>query len=143
MFTKYRGIIFMVAIMALFALVACTPETQIVEVDRIVEKEVQVEVPVDRIVEVEKQVEVPVDRIVEVEKEVPVEVTVEKIVEVEKSVEVEVVREVEVIKEVEVMAPEGPKETIVFSDLNWTSAQIQNRIAQYIVEKGYGYPTDV
>ena len=143
MFTKYRGIIFMVAIMALFALVACTPETQIVEVDRIVEKEVQVEVPVDRIVEVEKQVEVPVDRIVEVEKEVPVEVTVEKIVEIEKSVEVEVVREVEVIKEVEVMAPEGPKQTIIFGDLNWGSALLQNRIAQYIVEKGYGYPTDV
>ena len=35
------------------------------------------------------------------------------------------------------------KETIVFSDLNWTSAQVQNRIAQYLVEKGYGYPTDV
>ena len=35
------------------------------------------------------------------------------------------------------------KETIVFSDLNWNSAQIQNRIAQYIVEHGYGYPTDV
>ena len=35
------------------------------------------------------------------------------------------------------------KETIVFSDLNWTSAQVQNRIAQYIVEHGYGYPTDV
>ena len=35
------------------------------------------------------------------------------------------------------------KQTIVFSDLNWDSAQIQNRIAQYIVEKGYEYPTDV
>ena len=35
------------------------------------------------------------------------------------------------------------KETIVFSDLNWTSAQVQNRIAQFIVEHGYGYPTDV
>ena len=35
------------------------------------------------------------------------------------------------------------KETIVFSDLNWTSPQVQNRIAQYIVEHGYGYPTDV
>ncbi len=35
------------------------------------------------------------------------------------------------------------RETIIFSDLNWTSAQVQNRIAQYIVEKGYGYPTDV
>ncbi len=38
---------------------------------------------------------------------------------------------------------EEMKETIVFSDLNWTSAQVQNRIAQYIVEHGYGYPTDV
>ena len=37
----------------------------------------------------------------------------------------------------------GPKEPIVFSDLNWASAQVQNRVAQYIVEKGYGYPTDV
>ena len=147
MFTKYRGIIFMVAIMALFALVACTPETQIVEVDRIVEKEVQVEVPVDRIVEVEKQVEVSVDRIVEVEKEVPVEVTVERVVEKEVPVEVMVERvvekEVEKIVEVEVMAPEGPKQTIIFGDLNWGSALLQNRIAQYIVEKGYGYPTDV
>ena len=35
------------------------------------------------------------------------------------------------------------RETIIFSDLNWTSAQVQNRIAQFIVEKGYGYPTDV
>ena len=41
------------------------------------------------------------------------------------------------------MMMEEPKETIVFSDLNWTSAQVQNRIAQYIVEHGYGYPTDV
>ena len=38
---------------------------------------------------------------------------------------------------------EEVKETIVFSDLNWTSAQVQNRIAQYILEHGYGYPTDV
>ena len=35
------------------------------------------------------------------------------------------------------------KETIIFSDLNWASAQVQNRIAQYLVEEGYGYPTDV
>ena len=35
------------------------------------------------------------------------------------------------------------KELIVFNDLNWASAQVQNRIAQYIVDKGYGYPTDV
>ena len=38
---------------------------------------------------------------------------------------------------------EEEKEPIVFSDLNWASAQTQNRIAQYIVEEGYGYPTDV
>ena len=38
---------------------------------------------------------------------------------------------------------ESTKRTLVFSDLNWNSAQIQNRVAQYIVEKGYGYPTDV
>ena len=41
------------------------------------------------------------------------------------------------------MMEEPPRETIVFSDLNWSSAQLQNRIAQYLVEKGYGYPTDV
>ena len=35
------------------------------------------------------------------------------------------------------------KDTIVFGDLNWSSALLQNRIAQYIVEHGYGYPTDV
>ena len=35
------------------------------------------------------------------------------------------------------------KETIIFGDLNWPSALLQNRIAQYIAEKGYGYPTDV
>lgn len=40
------------------------------------------------------------------------------------------------------MMEDTPKETIVFSDLNWTSAQVQNRIAQYIVKNGYGFPTD-
>ena len=40
-------------------------------------------------------------------------------------------------------APAASIDTIIFSDLNWTSAEIQNRIAQYIVEKGYGYSTDV
>ena len=34
------------------------------------------------------------------------------------------------------------KEKIVFADLDWDSAQIQNAIARYIVDKGYGYPTD-
>lgn len=35
------------------------------------------------------------------------------------------------------------KETIVFSDLNWTSSEIQVRIAAYIVEHGYGYPVEL
>ena len=33
-------------------------------------------------------------------------------------------------------------EPIVFADLSWDSAILQNRIAQYIVEHGYGYATD-
>ena len=72
-------------------------------------------------------------------------VEVTRVVEVEKEVTVVEEKEVEVTKivEVEVEAPPGPKETIIFSDLNWTSAQVQNRIAQYIVEHGYGYPTDL
>ena len=115
---------------------ACSPAEPQVITER-------VEVPVTQVVErevekvVTEQVEVPVTQIVEreveVEKEVPVEVT--------RVVTEEVVKEVEKI--VEVMAPEGPKETIIFGDLNWSSALLQNRIAQYIVEKGYGYPTDV
>jgi glycine betaine/proline transport system substrate-binding protein len=88
-------------------------------------------------VEVEKQVEVPVTQIVEKE------VQVDREVEVTRVVTEEVTKNVEVTRVVEVMAPEGPKDTIVFSDLNWDSAQIQNRIAMYIVKNGYGYPVDV
>lgn len=141
MFAKYRLFLMMVALVAVFALVACgsspavAPEPQIIEKEVIVEKEVPVEVVQERVVEV------PVTEIVEVEKEVVVEREVPVEIEREVVVEKEVERIVEV--EVEVMAPEGPKETIVFSDLNWASAQIQNRVAQYLVEKGYGYPTDV
>ena len=133
MFAKYRVFISMAAILALFALVACgsapaaTP--QVVEVV----KEVPVEV--ERVVEVERFVEKPVEVERVVEREVPIEVEKEVIVEREVPVEV--------IKEVEVMAPEGPKDTIIFGDLNWSSPLLQNRIAQFIVEKGYGYPTDV
>ena len=32
---------------------------------------------------------------------------------------------------------------IIFADLNWSSTLLQTRIAQYIVEIGYRYPTDV
>lgn len=141
MFTKYRLLLLMVAIFAVFAMVACSSaapppaEPQIIEREVVVEKEVPVEVVQERVVEV------PVQEVVEVEKEVVVEKEVP--VEVEREVVVEKEVEVEKIVEVEVMAPEGPKDTVVFSDLNWTSAQVQNRIAQYIVEKGYGYPTDL
>ena len=37
--------------------------------------------------------------------------------------------------------PKIEREPIIFSDLDWESVVLQNRIAQYIVEKGYGYPT--
>ena len=35
---------------------------------------------------------------------------------------------------------EEEKTTVVFSDLNWTSSEIQVRVAAFIVEHGYGYP---
>ncbi|HEU0022704.1 MAG TPA: glycine betaine ABC transporter substrate-binding protein [Dehalococcoidia bacterium] len=93
-----------------------------------------------QVVEVTKIVEVPVEVPVEVVREVPVEVIKEVPVEVIKEVPVEVTRTVE--EEMEVAPPPDSRETIIFSDLSWTSAQVQNRIAQFIVEKGYGYPTD-
>ena len=71
-----------------------------VPVEKIVEKEVRVEVPVEKIVEKEVRVEVPVEKIVE--KEVRVEVPVEKIVEKEVRVEVPVEKIVEKIVRVEV-----------------------------------------
>ena len=135
MFAKYRllTLAMVMALVTAIAIVACSPAAppQTIEVTREVEVVKEVEKPV----EVVKEVEKVVTEQVEVEKEVEVEVEVTRVVTEE------VVKEVEKI--VEVMAPEGPKETIVFSDLNWTSAQVQNRIAQYIVEHGYGYPTDV
>ena len=124
MFTKYRlpALAMMMALVTAIAILACSPaEPQRIEVTRVVTEQVEVEV--------EKEVEVEVEREVEVTRVVTEQV----------------VKEVEVEKVVEVMveAPEGPKETIIFGDLNWSSALLQNRIAQYIVEKGYGYPTDV
>ena len=69
-------------------------------------------------------------------------------VEVVKEVPVEVVKEVEVIKtetvtetvEVEVEATREKRE-IIFAGLDWTSVAVQNGVASYIVEHGYGYPT--
>ncbi len=156
----YVPLAMVLAIIAMIAAVACG-STETVEVTRVVEVETEVtvveerevEVPVTQIVErevtvvEEREVEVPVTQIVEREvtvvEEREVEVPVTQIVEREVTVVEE--REVEVTKIVQVMVqpPEGPKETIVFGDLNWASALLQNRIAQYIVEHGYGYPTDV
>ena len=113
---RFISLAMFLAIMAMIAAVACG-STETVEVTKLVE--------VDREVEVTKVVTEEVE--VEVTKVVTEEIEVTKIVEVE----------------VEVQAPEGPKDTIIFSDLNWTSAQVQNRVAQYIVEHGYGYPTDL
>lgn len=120
LFTKYRilALTMALAIVAAIAIMACQPaEPQTIEVTRVVTEQVETVVEVEKPVEVVKEVEV------------------EKVV----------TEQVEVTKVVEVMVapPEGPKETIVFGDLNWSSALLQNRIAQYIVEKGYGYPTDV
>ena len=35
------------------------------------------------------------------------------------------------------------KEPVIFSDLNWPSAEIQARVASYIVEHGYEYPVEL
>ena len=126
--SKVKSFALIGALMAVvaFAVVACSsPEPEIIEVERQVE--VVKEVPVEVIKEVVVEKTVVVEKEVVKEIEVPGETVV---------VEKEVVVEIEV-------AAEMPKDTIVFSDLNWTSAQVQNRIAQYIVEEGYGYPTDV
>ena len=80
------------------------------------------------------------------EVEVPVEVTKIVTETVTETVEVQVpvtrVVTETVTETVIATAVPAAKDTIVFSDLNWTSAQVQNRIAQFIVEHGYGYPTD-
>ncbi|MBE0467094.1 MAG: ABC transporter substrate-binding protein [Candidatus Desulforudis sp.] len=39
-------------------------------------------------------------------------------------------------------AEEPDKGKIVFADLNWDSAMVNNRMAQFIIENGYGYETD-
>jgi len=75
---------------------------------------------------------------VEVIKEVTKEVPVEVVKEVEKIVEKEVIKEVEKIVEV---VPEREKRELVFGGLNWDSALVQNGVARYIVENGYGYAT--
>ena len=88
-------------------------------VEKIVEKEVRVEVPVEKIVEKEVRVEVPVEveKIVEkvVEKEVRVEVPVEKIVE--KVVEVPVEKVIEVLPPPDDSEPEPGEPPPKIADL--------------------------
>ena len=38
------------------------------------------------------------------------------------------------------VAPAHAKTTIIFADFGWDSAQVHNRIAGIIIEKGLGYP---
>ena len=38
---------------------------------------------------------------------------------------------------------DGDKGTIIFADAGWESIQFHNNIAQFILEKGYGYKTDI
>ena len=42
----------------------------------------------------------------------------------------------------DVMGPESGKPMLIFSDLNWSTALLQNAVARIIIENGYGYPTD-
>ena len=100
--------------------VECDPPPVEVEkvVEKIVEKEVRVEVPVEKVVEkvVEKEVrvEVPVEKIVEKIVEVPVEKIVEKVVEKEVRVEVPVEKIVEVpVEKIVEKVVEVPVEKIV------------------------------
>ena len=122
--TLTASIVLLVAAFVMFS-IACGETVREVEVVKVVEKEVPVEVIKEVAVEkiVKEQVVKEVEVEVEVEKEVIKEVT--KIVEVE----------------VEVEVPEGPKREIVFGGLNWDSALVQNGIARYIVEHGYGHKT--
>ena len=155
MLTKYRilPLALLMAAIAMIAIVACGTTEPPVEVTRVVTETVtetvteEVEVPVTRVVTetVTETVteQVPVTQIVTetVTEQVPVtRVVTETVTE-----QVPVTRVVTetVTETVIATAVPAAKDTIVFSDLNWTSAQVQNRIAQFIVEHGYGYPTEV
>ena len=40
------------------------------------------------------------------------------------------------------MTPDSTKPTLIFSDLNWSTALLQNAVARAILQDGYDYPTD-
>ena len=125
------------AMVVILAAVACGGEAstpQIVEVTKIVTEQV----------EVTKVVPVEVTKVVTETEVVTEQVLVTKVVtETEVVTETQIVTEqveVEVIKIVEV-EPEREKRELVFGGLGWDSALVQNGVARYIVEHGYGYPT--
>ncbi len=107
-----------------------------VEVEKIVEKEVRVEVPVEVEKIVEKEVPVEVEKIVEkeVRVEVPVEKIVEKEVRVEVPVEVEKIVEVPVEKIVEKVV-EVPVEKIVEKEVRVEVPVEVEKIVEVPVEK--------
>ena len=120
-----------------FAVIACggeattqPAEPQVVEVTKIVTEQVEVPVEVTRVVSEEVTVTETITETVEVTKIVTEEVVVTEEVEVP----------VEVTKIVEVEA-ERDRPELVFAGLSWQSALVQNGVARYIVENGYGYPT--
>ena len=100
-----------IAVLLLATAVACSAEPEVIEIEKIVEVEKVVvkEVPVEVVVEKEVVREVPVQVVVEKEviREVPVEVVVEKIVEVE------VIKEVKVPGETVIVEKEVPVEVVV------------------------------
>ena len=100
--------------------------TKLVEVTKVVTETVNVPVEVTRVVSEEVTITETINVPVEVTKIVTEEVIVREQVEVTKIVEVERERE----------RPE-----LVFAGLSWQSALVQNGVARYIVENGYGYPT--
>ena len=139
-------------VLAFSAMAVACGTTETVEVTKIVTETVEVtkvvteEVPVTQIVTetvtetITETVteEVPVTQIVTETVTEQVEVT--KIVTEQVPVTQIVTEQVEVTKIVEVM-PEREKRELVFGGLNWDSALVQNGVARYIVEHGYGYPT--
>ena len=134
MLVRYRHIPLatLMAIAVIIAAIACgdsaTPAPQVVEVTKVVTEQVEVtkEVPVEVEVEVTKVVTEQVEVTKVVTEQVEVTKIVTEQVEVTKIVEVEPVRE---------------KRELVFGGLGWDSALVQNGVARYIVEHGYGYPT--
>jgi glycine betaine/proline transport system substrate-binding protein len=63
--------------------------------------------------------------------------------EAEEAVEEEVVEEAAAEEPAEEAEDAGEKQTVRFGDEQWQSLWIENSIATFIVENGYGYPTEI